>query len=159
MPETPCGRQSDMTDAEWLLLFAFPARPAPMRPASEVGDARDCQRDLLRPVWPDCLEPAAEAFSTMTYGVSLVCPIPRRRHLEADQPSPGDARPREGGSRGQSDGGRDRQPKRQDDREWRHAGLRFWKEDQGPQAPRHGRYRRPSAYVINKAEPYLVMPA
>ena len=67
----------------------------------------------------------------MAHGLSLVCPVPRRRHLGADQPSPGDARPRAGWPGGQSHGGRDRQSERQDDRERRLRGYDAGKKIKG----------------------------
>ena len=59
-----------------------------------------------------------------------------------DQPPSGHAGPRAGRPRGKPDGGRDRQPGRQDDREWRHPGLRWRQENQRPQTARDGGHRR-----------------
>ena len=50
---------------------------------------------------------------------------------------------RAGGPRGEPDGGRDRQPERENHREWRGLRLRRRQEDQGPQAPHRHRHARP----------------
>ena len=89
LPETPCGRQPSVRSMpQWTTLWkrrdrrgmaapvAVSAHAAPMRPSSEVGDARDCQRDLLRPARRGCREPLAEGFSAMARGLSLVCTLP-----------------------------------------------------------------------------------
>ena len=53
-----------------------------LRPSSQMADARDRQRDFLRPSGRLRLEHAAEVFSAVAHGLSLVRQVPRRRDFQ-----------------------------------------------------------------------------
>ena len=114
---------SDLSEEEWQSIAPHLPVAKPLGRPRET-DLREAVNAMLYVLTTGCLAPPAHGLPALYHGAAVLLPLARRRHVAADQPSPGAGCPRGDGSRGQPVGGGDRQPVGQDDGSGRAARLR-----------------------------------